>query len=166
MGGPMNSVTETLRLRGVIISRTLVLPGSYSTKLDQPSPAQYDLYSILVHELGHAVAESIDLAGDLEPWDVGFDHARAVKSELELASVRVYLSVNGVAVLEQQGGHPIMDPLGPAVALVNLMREAGGGRTGQFVTTGSCTGLRYLKPGDSCTVRFDALGTATVTFTR
>jgi 2-keto-4-pentenoate hydratase len=85
---------------------------------------------------------------------------------LELASVRVCLSVNGVPVLEQRGGHPIMDPLGPAVALVNLMREAGGVRTGQFVTTGSCTGLRYLKPGDSCAVQFDDLGTATVTFTK
>ena len=84
---------------------------------------------------------------------------------MDLAALHVYLSVNGLMALAQQGGHPIKDPLGPAVALVNLMRDSGGVRAGQFVTTGSCTGLRYLKPGDSCTVRFDELGSATVTFT-
>ena len=35
---------------------------------------------------------------------------------------------------------------------------------GQIVTTGSCTGLRFLKPGDRCTVRFENLGEAEVVF--
>jgi 2-keto-4-pentenoate hydratase len=97
----------------------------------------------------------------------GFVYGPAVSDwqKLDLASLHVYLSVNGLMALAQQGGHPIKDPLGPAVALVNLMRDGGGVRAGQFVTTGSCTGLRYLKPGDSCTVQFDELGSATVTFT-
>jgi 2-keto-4-pentenoate hydratase len=38
-------------------------------------------------------------------------------------------------------------------------------RAGQFVTCGSCTGLRYLKPGDVCGVQFEGLGGAEVTFT-
>ena len=33
-------------------------------------------------------------AGTLVPWDVGFDHARAVKSELELDSVRDSVRIN------------------------------------------------------------------------
>ena len=33
-------------------------------------------------------------ACELVPWDVGFDHARAVKSELELASVRESVRIN------------------------------------------------------------------------
>jgi 2-keto-4-pentenoate hydratase len=44
--------------------------------------------------------------------------------------------------------------------------EQGGVRAGQFVTCGSCTGLRFLKPGDVCGVSFDRLGAAEVTFTR
>ena len=68
-------------------------------------------------------------------------------------------------MLEQNGGHATGDPLGVAVVLVNMMREQGGVRAGQFVTCGSYTGLRYLKPGDVCGVRFEELGAAEVTFT-
>jgi len=85
---------------------------------------------------------------------------------LELGKLKVTLTVNGAPVLEQVGGHPTGDPLGVAVVLANMMREQGGVRAGQFVTCGSCTGLRYLKPGDVCGVRFEGLGDAEVTFTR
>jgi 2-keto-4-pentenoate hydratase len=85
---------------------------------------------------------------------------------LELGKLKVTLTVNGTPVLEQVGGHPTGDPLGVAVVLVNMWRDKGGVRAGQFVTCGSCTGLRYLKPGDVCGVRFEGLGAAEVTFTR
>lgn len=83
---------------------------------------------------------------------------------LELGKLKVTLTVNGAPVLEQVGGHPTGDPLGIAVALVEMMRGAGGVKAGQFVTCGSCTGLRYLQPGDVCGVRFEGLGAAEVTF--
>ena len=85
---------------------------------------------------------------------------------LELGKLKVTLTVNGASVLEQVGGHPTGDPLGVAVVLANMMRAQGGVRAGQFVTCGSCTGLRYLQPGDVCGVRFAGLGEAEVTFTR
>ena len=85
---------------------------------------------------------------------------------LELGKLTVTLTVNGASVLEQVGGHPTGDPLGVAVALANMMRTKGGVRAGQFVTCGSCTGLRYLQPGDVCGVRFEGLGAAEVTFLR
>lgn len=84
--------------------------------------------------------------------------------KLDLGKLKVTLTVNGAAVLEQVGGHPTGDPLGIAVALVEMMRGAGGVKAGQFVTCGSCTGLRYLKPGDHCRVEFEGLGGAEVTF--
>ena len=74
--------------------------------------------------------------------------------------------MNGTPVLEQEGGHATGDPLGIAVVLANMMREQGGVRAGQFVTCGTYTGLRYLKPGDVCGVRFEGLGAAEVTFVR
>jgi 2-keto-4-pentenoate hydratase len=83
---------------------------------------------------------------------------------LELGKLEVTLTVNGTPVLQQIGGHPTGDPLGIAVALVEMMRGGPGVRAGQFVTCGSCTGLRYLKPGDVCGVQFEGLGAAEVTF--
>ena len=74
--------------------------------------------------------------------------------------------MNGKKSLEQIGGHPTGDPLGIAVVLANIWREKGGVRAGQFVTCGSCTGLKFLKPGDVCSVRFEGLGVAEVTFTK
>ncbi len=97
----------------------------------------------------------------------GFVHAPPVADwrGLALGKLPVRLTVNGATVLEKQGGHPTGDPLGVAVALVNMMRVQNGVRAGQFVTCGSWTGLRFLKPGDACSVRFEGLGEAEVTFT-
>lgn len=97
----------------------------------------------------------------------GFVHAEPLRDwrKLDVTKLPVTLSVNGKQVLQQIGGHPTGDPLGVAVALVNMMRSGAGVQVGQFVTCGSCTGLRFLKPGDTCTVSFEGLGNAEVTFT-
>jgi 2-keto-4-pentenoate hydratase len=84
---------------------------------------------------------------------------------LDIANLRVRLTVNGETVVEQVGGHPTGDPLAVAVTLVDMMRTGVGVKAGQFVTTGSCTGLRYFKPGDTCIATFDGLGEAKLTFT-
>ncbi|MDR3536080.1 MAG: 2-keto-4-pentenoate hydratase [Acetobacteraceae bacterium] len=81
---------------------------------------------------------------------------------LDLGKLRVTLDVNGAPVLGQIGGHPTGDPLGVAVVLVNMLPN--GVKAGQYVTCGSCTGLRYLTPGDTCTVKFAGLGEAEVVF--
>ena len=84
---------------------------------------------------------------------------------LDIGKLKVRLTVNSETVLEQVGGHPIGDPLGVAVAFVEMMRtEEGGVKAGQFITCGSCTGLRYLQPGDTCGVTFEGLGAAEVQF--
>jgi len=85
-------------------------------------------------------------------------------SRLEMRSLRVALFVNDEPVLEREGGHPTGDPLQVAVALVNMMRETTGVKAGQLVTTGSWTGLRFLKAGDRCAVEFEGLGRAEVIF--
>ncbi|MBS0638844.1 MAG: fumarylacetoacetate hydrolase family protein [Proteobacteria bacterium] len=85
-------------------------------------------------------------------------------SALDFTRLHVTLRVNGETVVDKDGGHSLGDPLQIAVALVELMRDRGGVRAGQIVTTGSWTGLRYLKPGDRCSVTFETLGTAEVVF--
>jgi 2-keto-4-pentenoate hydratase len=47
----------------------------------------------------------------------------------------------------------------------HLAERCGGLKAGQIVTTGSCTGLPFAKPGDRAIVTFEHLGTAQVTFT-
>jgi 2-keto-4-pentenoate hydratase len=96
----------------------------------------------------------------------GFVHAapKADWAGLDLEHIHVSLIVNGETVLDQNGGNPSGDPLKVATALANMLRGGRGVRAGQFVTCGTFTGLRFLKPGDSCTARFAGLGEATVTF--
>ncbi|HUN41325.1 MAG TPA: fumarylacetoacetate hydrolase family protein [Acetobacteraceae bacterium] len=97
----------------------------------------------------------------------GFVHGTPVADwrALPLGRLKVRLTVNGKTEIEQEGGHPTGDPLRTAVALVNMVRDTTGVHAGQFVTCGSWTGLRFLKPGDVCGVSFEGLGAAEVTFT-
>ena len=96
----------------------------------------------------------------------GFVHAAPIAAwhGLDLANIHVTLLVNGETVLDRNGGNPSGDPLKVATALANMLRDGRGIVAGQFVTCGTFTGLRFLKPGDTCTARFAGLGTAEVTF--
>jgi 2-keto-4-pentenoate hydratase len=93
-----------------------------------------------------------------------FVHAepRADWRQLDLKNLHVQLEVNGTVVDEHDGGHPMGDPLEVAVVLVNMLRAGPGVTAGQYVTCGSYTGVRFLNPGDVCTVRFAGLGEAQV----
>ncbi|MGC8477008.1 MAG: 2-keto-4-pentenoate hydratase [Acetobacteraceae bacterium] len=96
----------------------------------------------------------------------GFVHAapKADWAGLDLEHIHVSLVVNGETVLDQNGGNPSGDPLKVATALANMLRDGRGVRAGQFVTCGTFTGLRFLRPGDTCVARFAGLGEAEVTF--
>jgi 2-keto-4-pentenoate hydratase len=106
------------------------------------------------------------LADSISNGALVHDAPRSDWRDLPLGKLNVTLSVNGKSALKQVGGHPTGDPLGVAVVLANIWREKGGVRAGQFVTCGSFTGLKYLKPGDVCAVRFEGLGSAEVSFAK
>ena len=121
-----------------------VVSGRYREASGQPA----------LEQLADRVANGALVAGaEVADW-----------ATLDLGRLRVRMVVNGETVVEKQGGHPIGDPLAVAMALVNMMRGAGGVAAGQLVTTGSWTGLRFLKPGDRCAVAFEGLGGAEVVF--
>jgi 2-keto-4-pentenoate hydratase len=73
---------------------------------------------------------------------------------------------NGQTVVREQGGTCYQRPPGFAVALVNAMRDAGGVKAGQIGTTGSWTGLCFLKPGNRSSTHFEELEGADVAFER
>ncbi len=83
---------------------------------------------------------------------------------LDLASIDATLLVDGTVVVEGPRPHPAGHPILPAVALVNILREGGGVRAGQFITTGTYTGVSFVKPGQRVEARLAGFGTITVTF--
>jgi 2-keto-4-pentenoate hydratase len=113
-----------------------------------------------------AVTNLEKLADSISNGAFVYDAPRTNWRDLPLGKLKVTLTVNGKTEMEKVGGHPTGDPLGIVVVLVNLWRDKGGARAGQFVTCGSFTGLKFLKPGDVCGVRFEGLGAVQVTFTK
>jgi 2-keto-4-pentenoate hydratase len=85
--------------------------------------------------------------------------------ELALGAVPLQVQVDGSSVHSAIGGHPLGDPLLPLVWLANHLASLGRGlRRGEFVTTGSCNGCRYLGPGQVAHADFSGLGTVSVSF--
>jgi 2-keto-4-pentenoate hydratase len=84
----------------------------------------------------------------------------------DLAVLEATLMVNGETIVRQVGGHVTKHPILPAVALVNALRREGGVRAGQFITTGTFTGMHRAAIGDEATVSFAGFGTASIVLTR
>jgi len=82
----------------------------------------------------------------------------------DLAAAEVELSIDGISKVRSVGGHAAVDPLLPAVALVNALRENVGVRKGQMMTTGTYTGLNFAQPGQTVTADFKGFGSAQVRF--
>lgn len=80
-----------------------------------------------------------------------------------LNAVRVRLAVDGRTVVEQAGGHMRTDPFLPAVEFVNARQRTNGFRAGQFVTTGTFTGLRFAQAGEVYEATFEGIGSVRAT---
>ncbi|MBM3599580.1 MAG: hypothetical protein FJX35_15320 [Alphaproteobacteria bacterium] len=84
---------------------------------------------------------------------------------LDLPNLEVVLTIGGQEVVRRMGGHATGGhPMAPAVLLVNELRKGGGVKAGMVMTTGTCTGMTYAKPGQTVTAQFAGLGSAEVTF--
>jgi 2-keto-4-pentenoate hydratase len=84
----------------------------------------------------------------------------------DLSQLEAVVRVNGTTVVQQTGGHTAKDPLIPAVLLANALRSRDGLKSGQFITTGTFTGLYRATPADAIEVSFTGFGTASLTLTR
>ncbi len=82
---------------------------------------------------------------------------------LDLSRSRVVLTVADEVKVDQVGGNPSGDPLLPVVWLANRLLPTGVHlRAGEIITTGSCTGLLFVKPGMPVAARFEGLGTVSL----
>jgi len=80
----------------------------------------------------------------------------------DLSTLHVRLTFGDEVIVERDGGHPTVDPLKPAVDLVDVLRAGPGVRAGQLMTTGTYTGLNFATPGLRIRAAFDGFGTAEV----
>lgn len=72
---------------------------------------------------------------------------------------RVSLDVDGTRAVEAVGGNSAGDPVRLLVWMANVgARSFGGLHAGDVVTTGSCTGTVFVKPGSRVTAMFGTLG--------
>jgi 2-keto-4-pentenoate hydratase len=73
------------------------------------------------------------------------------------------LMIDGLVRCEGIGGNSAVDPIRLLVWLANRGAHSFGGlRTGQLVTTGSCTGTIFVAPGTSIRAEFPGIGSIDV----
>lgn len=84
---------------------------------------------------------------------------------LDWANLQVKLSIDGKVEVDQKGGLGAIDPVRPLAWMIDhAVRERGGIRKGQVITTGSWTGLRYYPPGTKARGEFVGLGAVQASF--
>lgn len=97
-----------------------------------------------------------------------FVYGRAVAewSGRDLEHAPVELLIDGeTAVSHPNGGNPAGDPLRVVTWLANhLAGTREGLKGGEIVTSGSCTGLLWVKPGAHVVARFPGIGEAEIRF--
>jgi 2-keto-4-pentenoate hydratase len=108
----------------------------------------------LLHRMADCLSNGAFVVGS------GQVHWRA----FDLTALEATLSVGGEVIVSRTGGHPTVDPMLPVVALVNSFRMKEGVRAGQWVTTGTYTGLNRVKSGASVVGSFAGFGAATLEF--
>lgn len=85
--------------------------------------------------------------------------------ELDLKSHRVAVSINGKPAGEGEGARALGDPMNVMVWLANQQSRFGRGlQAGDIVSTGTCTGLDAVQPGDHVVADYGSLGQVAITF--
>lgn len=80
----------------------------------------------------------------------------------DLTALPVTLRFDDAIVVQRVGGHPTVDPLLPAVALANVLRTTTGVAAGQWMTTGTYTGLEFARAGMHVRTTFEGVGSVEV----
>ncbi len=77
----------------------------------------------------------------------------------------VRLSVDGALRAEGTGARALGDPVGALIWQVNALSAMGITlEAGQIISTGTCTGINYVEPGETAVGDFGELGAVEVTF--
>jgi 2-keto-4-pentenoate hydratase len=83
----------------------------------------------------------------------------------DLKSHAVAMTINGAARGHGTGSRALGDPMNVLVWLANRQSAEGRGlKTGEIVSTGTCTGIDPVQPGDRVQADFGELGTVEIAF--
>lgn len=159
-------------------AQTPAVEGEFAFRLGRDLPARdaaYDRTEVI--DAIDAVAGAIEVVGTriagglagkgryLVTADSGANIALVVGAwtpswrEMDLTAHRVAMTVNGQPAGEGNGSRALDDPVNVMVWLANQQSERGRGLTGGIcVSTGTCTGLDPIKPGDHIRADFGSLG--------
>jgi 2-keto-4-pentenoate hydratase len=83
---------------------------------------------------------------------------------LDLFTHAVTMRINGAAGGQGTGSRALGSPLNVLVWLANLQSQGRGLKAGEIVSTGTCTGLDAVAPGDRVSADFGGLGTVEIAF--
>ena len=85
--------------------------------------------------------------------------------DIDLKAHAVEMRVNGAVKGSGTGARALGDPINVMVWLANQQSQRGRGlKAGEVVSTGTCTGLDPVAPGDQVTADFGGLGSVDITF--
>ena len=86
-----------------------------------------------------------------------------MRADVDLRAHRVAMTINGNAKGQGDGARALGDPLNVMVWLANRQSKRGRGLTqGMCVSTGTCTGLDPIGPGDHVAAYFGSLGSVVI----
>ena len=78
--------------------------------------------------------------------------------DVDLATQRVSLTLNGTEVASGVGSNALKDPINVVLWLANHKRVSQGLFAGEIISTGTCTGLTKVAPGDRVRAEFGPIG--------
>ena len=77
---------------------------------------------------------------------------------VDLPTQRVSLTLNGTEVASGVGSNALGDPINVVLWLANHKRVSQGLFAGEIISTGTCTGLTKVAPGDRVRAEFGPIG--------
>ncbi len=168
------------------VAHTLAVEGEFAFRLSADLPARAGGYEIAdVRAAVDQVAPAIEVvgrrfegvpAGGLLPLlvaDGGVNVALVLgpvhpfTPDMDFRDHGVVMRINGAERGRGVGSMALGDPLNSLLWLVNLLSRRGRGlAAGEWVSTGTCTGIEAVAPGDRAVADFGDLGVVEVTLDR
>lgn len=165
-------------------AHTPAVEGEFAFRLDRDLPPRAARYAIdEIADAVAAVAGAIEVVGTrfsgglagkgrlLVTADCGANIAfvsvpwRPYVRSLDLKAHPVAMTINGVLAGTGTGARALGDPMNVLVWLANQQSAAGRGlKSGEIVSTGTCTGLDSVAPGDRVQADFGDLGIVEISF--
>lgn len=166
---------------GVVPEQMPAVEGEFAFRIGRDLPRRAEPYSMTeIADAVDAVAGAIEIVGTrfsgglggkgrlLTTADGGVNIALVTGpwtafSGHDLRGHRVGMSINGDPRGSGDGSRALGDPLEVLLWLANRRsKNAAGLRAGEIVSTGTCTGLDPIRPGDVARADFGTLGTVVV----